>query len=215
MLDAAYRHFNRALALNPRDAAAYEGLARVWRDWGLPQLALGDAHRATFFAPQSASARNTSARSCRRSDATRMRKPPTSWRSWLDPRRRLRRQQSLLSRVPRRPDRRRDRHMQRGAAARPDRSPRRATTWRSRSPRPGASTWRARSFSTPATAPAALQHAASSISQPGETASALAAFDAASKARPTFNISRERAAQIRGAARLDGRRRHATAAPGQ
>jgi tetratricopeptide (TPR) repeat protein len=59
VLDAAYRNFNRAIALNPRDAAAYEGLARVWRDWGLPALALGDAHRATYYAPQSASARNT------------------------------------------------------------------------------------------------------------------------------------------------------------
>jgi tetratricopeptide (TPR) repeat protein len=59
VLDAAYRHFNRAIALDPRDAASYEGLARVWRDWGLPQLALGDAHRAIFFAPHSASARNT------------------------------------------------------------------------------------------------------------------------------------------------------------
>jgi Flp pilus assembly protein TadD len=59
VLDAAYRNFNRAVALNPRDAGAYEGLARVWRDWGLPALAVGDAHRATYYAPQSASARNT------------------------------------------------------------------------------------------------------------------------------------------------------------
>jgi tetratricopeptide (TPR) repeat protein len=59
VLDAAYRNFNRAVALNPHDGAAYEGLARVWRDWGVPALALGDAHRATYYAPQSASARNT------------------------------------------------------------------------------------------------------------------------------------------------------------
>ena len=59
VLDAAYRHFNRALALNPRDAEAYEGLARVWRDWGLPHLGVGDAHRATFYAPQSAGVHNT------------------------------------------------------------------------------------------------------------------------------------------------------------
>jgi len=59
VLDAAYRHFNRAIALHPRDAGAHEGLARVWRDWGLPQLALGDAHRATFYAPRSAAVRNT------------------------------------------------------------------------------------------------------------------------------------------------------------
>jgi Flp pilus assembly protein TadD len=59
VLDAAYRNFNHAIALNPHDGAAYEGLARVWRDWGLPALALGDAYRATYYAPQSASARNT------------------------------------------------------------------------------------------------------------------------------------------------------------
>lgn len=59
VLDAAYRHFNRAIALSPRDAAAYEGLARVWRDWGLPELAVGDAHRAAYYAPHSAAARNT------------------------------------------------------------------------------------------------------------------------------------------------------------
>ncbi len=59
VLDAAYRNFNRAIALNPRDGAAYEGLARVWRDWGLPRLALGDAHRAVYYAPLSGSARNT------------------------------------------------------------------------------------------------------------------------------------------------------------
>lgn len=59
VLDSAYRHFNDALALNPRDGDAYEGLARVWRDWGVPELAVGDAHRATFYAPQSASAQNT------------------------------------------------------------------------------------------------------------------------------------------------------------
>jgi tetratricopeptide (TPR) repeat protein len=59
VFDAAYRNFNRAIALNPRDGAAYEGLARVWRDWGAPTLALPDAYRATYYAPQSASARNT------------------------------------------------------------------------------------------------------------------------------------------------------------
>lgn len=57
--DMAYRHFNRALAMNERDAAAHDGLARVWRDWGFPHLALGDAHRAVYYAPASAAAHNT------------------------------------------------------------------------------------------------------------------------------------------------------------
>ncbi len=59
ILDAAYDQFSQALALDPRSADAYDGLARVWRDWGLPQLGLADAHRATFYAPQSAAAQNT------------------------------------------------------------------------------------------------------------------------------------------------------------
>jgi tetratricopeptide (TPR) repeat protein len=57
--DAAYRHYNAAVKLDARDAAAYDGLARVWRDWGLPQLALSDAYRAVYFAPASAAFHNT------------------------------------------------------------------------------------------------------------------------------------------------------------
>ena len=57
--DAAYKHFNQAVAINRRDAAAHDGLARVWRDWGFPHLALGDAHRAVYFDPASAAAHNT------------------------------------------------------------------------------------------------------------------------------------------------------------
>ena len=59
VLDAAYRHYDAAVKLNARDAAGYDGRARVWRDWGLPQLALGDAHRAVYFAPASAAVHNT------------------------------------------------------------------------------------------------------------------------------------------------------------
>jgi Flp pilus assembly protein TadD len=59
LLDQAHRYYMRALGLNPRYADAHEGVARLWRDWGLPQLGLGDAHRAIYYAPASASARNT------------------------------------------------------------------------------------------------------------------------------------------------------------
>ena len=57
--DAAYRHFTEAAKQNASDAAAHDGLARIWRDWGFPHLALGDAHRAVFHAPWSAAAQNT------------------------------------------------------------------------------------------------------------------------------------------------------------
>ena len=59
LIDQATRFYNRALGLNPRHAPSHEGLARAWRDWGMPQLGLGDAYRAIYYAPASASARNT------------------------------------------------------------------------------------------------------------------------------------------------------------
>jgi tetratricopeptide (TPR) repeat protein len=59
LLEQAYDHYMQALRLDSRYADAYEGLARVWRDWGLPNLGLGDAHRAIYYAPSSAAARNT------------------------------------------------------------------------------------------------------------------------------------------------------------
>jgi Flp pilus assembly protein TadD len=59
VLDYAYRHFQRALKLDPCDSDAYEGLARLWREWRRPDLALGDVHRAIYCRPQSASAHNT------------------------------------------------------------------------------------------------------------------------------------------------------------
>jgi Flp pilus assembly protein TadD len=57
--DYAFRHYQRALRLEPCDSVAYEGLARTWRDWGMPDLGLGDAHRAIYCRPHSASAYNT------------------------------------------------------------------------------------------------------------------------------------------------------------
>jgi tetratricopeptide (TPR) repeat protein len=59
LLNQAYEHYAHALRLNPREADAYEGLARVWRDWRRPDLALPDAQRAVYLAPYSAAAENT------------------------------------------------------------------------------------------------------------------------------------------------------------
>jgi tetratricopeptide (TPR) repeat protein len=57
--DYAFRHYQRALKIEPCDSSSYENLARLWRDWGRPELALGDAHRAIHCRPHSASAHNT------------------------------------------------------------------------------------------------------------------------------------------------------------
>lgn len=57
--DEATDHLNAALKIDPKSAAAYDGLARTWRDWGLPEYALADGYRAIAFAPRSAEAHNT------------------------------------------------------------------------------------------------------------------------------------------------------------
>ena len=57
--DFAYRHYQRALQILPCDSSALEGLARLWRQWGTPELALSEAHRAVHCSPGSASAYNT------------------------------------------------------------------------------------------------------------------------------------------------------------
>jgi Flp pilus assembly protein TadD len=59
VLDLAFRYYNDALRADPTDAAAYDGLARIWRDWGLPGLGLGDASRAVYYARSSGASYNT------------------------------------------------------------------------------------------------------------------------------------------------------------
>ena len=57
--DRALDYLQQALVLDPRDPATYDALARLWRNGGLLNLALGDAYRAVYHAPASAIARNT------------------------------------------------------------------------------------------------------------------------------------------------------------
>jgi len=59
VLDFAFRHLQRAIALNRCDAAAYDGMARLWRAWGRPDIAMGDAYRAIHCNPDSAEIFNT------------------------------------------------------------------------------------------------------------------------------------------------------------
>lgn len=59
IFDKAHQYLNGALTMGPQDAATLDALARLWRDAGFPQLGLADAHRAVYFAPQSAVAHNT------------------------------------------------------------------------------------------------------------------------------------------------------------
>jgi tetratricopeptide (TPR) repeat protein len=57
--DAAYSHFADALRLDPHDGASLDGLARIWRDWGFPERALGNAYRAIGATPNAPAGHNT------------------------------------------------------------------------------------------------------------------------------------------------------------
>lgn len=54
--DRAYDHLAAGLALHPTHAGLHEAVARLWRDWGLPERALRHAHLAARYAPASAAA---------------------------------------------------------------------------------------------------------------------------------------------------------------
>ena len=57
--DAAFDQFSAALRIDPESAAAWDGRARLWRDWGLLKFALSDATRARYFAPRRPEVLNT------------------------------------------------------------------------------------------------------------------------------------------------------------
>ncbi len=196
VLDSAYRHFNDARALNPRDGAAYEGLARVWRVWGLPGLAVGDARRAVFYAPQSASAQNTFGTIMQALGLYRDARSAYELASWLDPRaayavNNLCYLAFVNGRIEDAIDRctaalRLDPSL---AAARNNLALAFAASGRM-------DTARAQ-FLDGGDRASGLYNTGIAYLAAGDERSALASFDAASRARPTFNISRERAELIR------------------
>jgi tetratricopeptide (TPR) repeat protein len=59
VFDRAHEFFTEAVKIDPRNAAAFDGLARTWRDWGLPRLGLSHAYMAVYLAPDWAAAQNT------------------------------------------------------------------------------------------------------------------------------------------------------------
>ncbi len=59
ILDNAYDYLAKSLEVNGPDPAVYDALARLWRDWGHPELGLADAHRAVYLSPASAATQNT------------------------------------------------------------------------------------------------------------------------------------------------------------
>jgi hypothetical protein len=81
ILDQAHEHFSSAVVLDPTDAASWDGLARIWRDWGFPHLALPDAYRAVYHAPTRQSCITRWEPCCRRSVGA-WRQGPSSSRRW-------------------------------------------------------------------------------------------------------------------------------------
>lgn len=57
--DKAMDYYTESLQRDPACARSLDGAARVWRDWGQLDRALGSAHRASYFAPRSAGVWNT------------------------------------------------------------------------------------------------------------------------------------------------------------
>lgn len=59
VFDRAHDFLERSLKVNGPEAATYDALARLWRDWGQPSEGLGHAYRAVHLAPGSPAALNT------------------------------------------------------------------------------------------------------------------------------------------------------------
>lgn len=57
--DVAGSYLTDAIALDSKCAVAHDALAKVWRQAGLQDRALGSAHRATYFSPRTAAFWNT------------------------------------------------------------------------------------------------------------------------------------------------------------
>lgn len=59
VFDRADEYYRDAIKADPKNAAAFDGLARTWRDWGLPRHGLSHAYTAVYLAPDWAAAQNT------------------------------------------------------------------------------------------------------------------------------------------------------------
>ena len=99
VLDAAYRNFNRAIALNPRDGAAYEGLAGSGAT-GASQDSLSATRTAPSTTRHGRDPPGTpTARSCRHSASMTMRARPTRRQAGSSRRRRTPSTISAISRL--------------------------------------------------------------------------------------------------------------------
>ncbi len=201
MLDYAYRHFQRATVLDSCDAASYDGMARLWRDWGMPDLALSDVYRALHCNGKSAEIYNTIG-----TILETLGQQPAAERAYqralaLDPRRDVCAQQPLLHR---------DGEGQRtGGGALVRRSSRvgrrisrpPGTTLRSSTRGAATSPAPRRVCATGAPSGTSLYNVGVLRLSEGRYVDAAAAFDQAAVTQPTLTIARQRSVQARKAAR--------------
>ena len=59
IFDAAYERFVLAAKKAPKRPEPHDGMARLWRDWGFLDRALGSSYRAVYLNPEAAPAHNT------------------------------------------------------------------------------------------------------------------------------------------------------------
>ena len=57
--DRAFDYLTAGLVRHPRHPGLHEAVARLWRDWGLPERAVRHAHLAVRYAPESPAALTT------------------------------------------------------------------------------------------------------------------------------------------------------------
>jgi len=57
--DRAFDYLTAGLVRHPRHSGLHDAVARLWRDWGLPERAVRHAHLAVRYAPASAAAHTT------------------------------------------------------------------------------------------------------------------------------------------------------------
>ena len=59
VFDKAYGEYQNAIRLNPVNAAYFESMGRLWRDWGAPQSGINDLQRALQLKPDFVEAWNS------------------------------------------------------------------------------------------------------------------------------------------------------------
>ena len=200
VLDYAFRHFQRAVVLEPCDAAAYDGMARIWRDWGMPDLALERCLSRAALQPEIGRHAQHARDGAAGSGADRWSGAGLRERRGAQSARRVRAQQSVLPRdLERGQTESATRYCESALDDRSRHSRLPATTWRS--PRRSGRRAQRRGRRLVAGRSASAQYNVGILRlATGRYPEAAEAFDRAAAAKPSLVIARQRAVQARRAA---------------